>query len=173
VDSRLRGNDTNYQLLFTNYKLPLTKPMPEIKNENMNINLQEIEELEKRLADKKAAIGAWGEKLSAAQKKEAEISKENMQETPSSAIPSALQAKMTAVKKAAKKKAKKEIDELKNLDTAGQVKKLSFLAFEKGIRHSIRVARSLNDAYLLDALHDKLIGDLHQELVEKGKLKEI
>lgn len=147
--------------------------MPEIKNENININLQEIEELEKRLADKKAAIGAWGEKLSAAQKKEAEITKENIQEAQSSAIPIFTSTQTAAVKKAARKNVRKEIAELKNLDTAGQVKKLSFLAFEKGISHSIRIARSLNDAYLLDALHDKLIGDLHQELVEKGKLKEI
>ncbi len=145
--------------------------MPEINNEN--ISLQEIEELEKKLADKKAAIGAWGEKVSAAQKKEAEITKENMQEALSPAAPSPLQTQITAVKKAARKNAKKEIAELKNLDTAGQVKKLSFLAFEKGISHSIKIARSLNDAYLLDALHDKLIGELHQELVEKGRLKEI
>jgi len=145
--------------------------MPEIKNEN--VNLQEIEELEKRLAEKRAAIGAWGEKVSADQKKEAEITRENIQETQTPAIPSSLQAKAATVKKIAKKKAKKEMEELKNLDTAGQVKKLSFLAFEKGISHSIKIARSLNDAYLLDALHDKLIGELHQELVEKGRLKEI
>lgn len=145
--------------------------MPEINNEN--INLQEIEELEKRLADKKAAIGDWGEKVSAAQKKEAEITKENTQEISSLKTTGPAPIQTTAPKKTARKNIKKEIAELKNLDTAGQVKKLSFLAFEKGISHSIRIARGMNDAYLLDALHDKLIGDLHQELVEKGKLKEI
>jgi len=144
--------------------------MPEIKNEN--INLQEIKELEKKLAERKAAIGA-GKKSFEVQKKEAEITKENIQEMPSPAIPSSLQIKTTAPRKSAGKNARKEIAELKNLDTAGQVKKLSFLAFEKGISHSIKIARSLNDAYLLDALHDKLIGELHQELVEKGRLKEI
>ncbi len=144
--------------------------MPEINNEN--INLQEIEELEKKLAERRAAFGV-GKKNFEVQKKEAEITKENIQEIQSPAIPISAPTQTTAPKKSPRKNVRKEIAELKNLDTAGQVKKLSFLAFEKGISHSIKIARSLNDAYLLDALHDKLIGELHQELVEKGKLKEI
>lgn len=144
--------------------------MPEIKNEN--ISLQEIEELEKKLAEKKEALGL-GKKRFEVQKREAEITKENIQEMPLPTAPISAPIQTTIVKKAARKNVRKKIAELKNLDTAGQVKKLSLLAFEKGISHSIKIARSLNDAYLLDALHDKLIGDLHQELVERGRLKEI
>ena len=144
--------------------------MSEINNEN--INLREIEEMEKKLAEKKAAFGV-GEKISGVETKEAEITKENIQEQSLPAVPSSTQTQTATTAEEDKKNFKKDVEELKDLDTAGQVKKLAVLAFEKGISHSIKVARSLNDAYLLDELHDKLTGELHKELVEKGKLKDI
>ena len=144
--------------------------MPEINNEN--VNLQEIEEMEKKLALKKAALGLETE-ASGVETKEAEITKENIQEQPLPATPSSTQTQIATDDEKDKKKIKKDAEELRNLDTAGQVKKLTFLAFEKGIGHSIKVARSLNDAYLLDELHDRLVGELHQELIKKGKLKDI
>ena len=144
--------------------------MPEVNNENPNI--QEIEEMEKNLAEKKAALGLGGE-ISGMETKEVEITKENIQEQSLPTAPSAAQTQTTTDDKKDKKNLKKDVAELKNLDTAGQVKKLAVLAFEKGISHSIEAARSLNDAYLLDELHDKLVGELHQELVKKGKLKDI
>ena len=144
--------------------------MPEINNEN--INLQEIEEMEKKLALKKAALGLETE-VSGVETKEAEITKENVQEQSKSTAPSSTQTQVATDDEKDKKNLKKDVEELVNLDTEGQVKKLTFLAFEKGIKHSIKVARSLNDAYLLDELHDRLRGELHQELVGKGKLKDI
>ncbi len=144
--------------------------MPEVNNENPNI--QEIEEMEKNLAEKKAALGLGGE-IFGMETKEVEITKENIQEQSLPTAPSAAQTQTTTDDKKDKKNLKKDVAELKNLDTAGQVKKLAVLAFEKGISHSIEAARSLNDAYLLDELHDKLVGELHQELVKKGKLKDI
>ncbi|MCK4592197.1 hypothetical protein KAT63_02015 [Candidatus Parcubacteria bacterium] len=144
--------------------------MSEINNENPNI--QEIEKLEKELSKKKAALGIEAEG-SGIEIKEAEITKENIQEQSLPTVPSSTQAQTIVADKEDKKNFKKDIEELKNLDTAGQVKKLAVLAFEKGISHSIKVARSLNDAYLLDELHDRLIGELHEELVKKGKLKDI
>jgi len=143
--------------------------MPEISNEN--INLQEIEEMEKKLALKKAALGLETE-VSGVETKEVEKTKENIQEQSKPTSPSSTQAQV-ATDDEDKKSLKKDAEELRSLDTAGQVKKLTFLAFEKGIGHSIKVARSLNDAYLLDELHDRLRGELHQELVGKGKLKDI
>ena len=144
--------------------------MSEISNEN--INLQEIEEMEKKLALKKAALGLETE-VSGVETKEAEITKENIQEQSKPTAPSSTQTQTATDDDEDKKNLKKDVEELRNLDTAGQVKKLTFLAFEKGIGHSIKVARSLNDAYLLDELHDSLRGELHQELVKKGKLKDI
>jgi hypothetical protein len=139
--------------------------MPEL---NENIKIEEIEKLEKELAEKKAAIESIG-----IENKEAEITKENLGEKQSQAIPT--QQAATAITNDEEKTEEIKIDakKIKNLDTARQVKVLVTLAFEKGIGHSIKVARNLNDAYLLDELHDKLVGELRSELVEKGKLKDI
>ena len=143
--------------------------MAEIINENPN--LQEIEKLEKELAEKKAAFGVEGEK-DGIETKELEITKENLQEK-SPTQPATSQSQIQQDDDSSDDKNKTTTTELKNLDTAGQVNKLTTLAFEKGLEHSIKIARSLDDAYLLDELHDKLIGELHEELIKKGKLKKI
>ena len=142
-----------------------TKTMPEL---NENIKLEEIEKLEKELAEKKATIE--GVRI---ENREAEITKENLGERQSQTI--SAQQTTTAITddKEKTEEIKNDTREIKNLDTARQVKVLITLAFEKGIGHSIKVARNLNDAYLLDELHDKLVGELRNELVEKGKLKNL
>ncbi len=139
--------------------------MPE---SNENIKIQEIEKLEKELAEKRAAIESMG-----IENKEAEITKENLAEQATQTIPSQQTTTAVATDDEEAEEIKKDAKEIKNLDTARQVKVLVTLAFEKGIGHSIKVARNLNDAYLLDELHDKLVGELRNELVEKGKLKDI
>ena len=139
--------------------------MPEI---NENLKLQEIEKLEKELAERRAEIESAG-----VENKEAEITKENLGEKQSQ-IASTQQAVTTiADNQEETVEIINDVKGIKNLDTARQVKVLITLAFEKGLTHSIKVARNLNDAYLLDELHDKLVGELRSELVEKGKLKEI
>ncbi|MDF1497847.1 MAG: hypothetical protein P1P85_00620 [Patescibacteria group bacterium] len=140
------------------------------ESNNENPNLKEIEMMEEELAKKRAALEN-GPLSSTIETKETEITRENIHEKMSKSALSPTQ--QTTNDKSDKKKTKKDLDDLKNLDTVGQVKKLSFLAFEKGISHSIKIARSLNDAYLLDELHDKLIGELHEELINKGRLKDI
>ena len=139
--------------------------MPE---SNESIKIQEIEKLEKELAEKRAAIESVG-----IENKEAEITKENLAEQATQTIPSQQTTTAVATDDEKAEEIKKDAKEIKNLDTARQVKVLVTLAFEKGIGHSIKVARNLNDAYLLDELHDKLVGELRSELVEKGKLKDI
>jgi len=139
--------------------------MPEL---NENIKLQEIQKLEKELAEKRAAIESVG-----IENKEAEITEENLKEKQSQAI--STQQTTIAITDDQEKieEIKNDAKGIKNLDTARQVKVPITLAFEKGLTHSIKVARNLNDAYLLDELHDKLMGELRSELVEKGKLKDI
>ncbi len=139
--------------------------MPE---SNENIKIQEIEKLEKELAEKRAAIESVG-----IENKEAEITKENLAEQATQTNPTQQTTTAVATDDEEAEEIKKDAKEIKNLDTARQVKVLVTLAFEKGIGHSIKVARNLNDAYLLDELHDKLVGELRNELVEKGKLKDI
>ena len=137
---------------------------------NENIQLDEIKELEKRLAEKRAAFET---EIPRAENREAEITEENLQEVSPQQAVSISQQTTVADDKDKTKSAEKDFKKIKNLDTARQVEALSALAFEKGINHSVSIARNLNDAYLLDELHDKLVGELHEELVKRGKLKEI
>jgi hypothetical protein len=44
----------------------------------------------------------------------------------------------------------------------------------KGIVHAVKVARHMEDNYILDEFHDRLLADeLHDALVKKGIIKEI
>jgi sRNA-binding protein len=144
--------------------------MPEINNENAK--LREIEELERKLAEKKAAVEKEKE-VPVTEAREAKISAENIKEAEVQPVPITETSAVADEGGAKNEEIAKDVKDMKNLDTARQVKILVALAFEKGISYSIKVARSLNDAYLLDELHDKLVGELHEELVKKGKLKDI
>lgn len=62
---------------------------------------------------------------------------------------------------------------IKTLDSQHQVKVLTDLAFQKGLSFSIRVARSLDNDYVLDEFHSTLVDKLYKELVERGRLKKI
>ncbi len=55
-----------------------------------------------------------------------------------------------------------------------QVSHLVDLASQKGVVHAVKVARHLEDNYVLDTFHDKLLGqELHDALVAKGMIKEL
>lgn len=53
-----------------------------------------------------------------------------------------------------------------------QLKILVDMAFSQGIEKAVQAAKDSGDAYLLDKFHDTLVDELHQQLVERGKLKE-
>ncbi len=53
-----------------------------------------------------------------------------------------------------------------------EVKKLSQIAFDKGLTVAIEEAKKLNNPYLLDEFHDALTDQLYKELVQKGKLEQ-
>jgi len=55
-----------------------------------------------------------------------------------------------------------------------QVSHLIDLAGQKGVVHAVKVARHMEDNYILDTFHDKLLAEeLHNALVTKGMIKEI
>ena len=68
-----------------------------------------------------------------------------------------------------------KVGELKTYESDKQIKALVEIALERSLADAVNIARRLDDAYLLDALHDVLIDDekLHQHLVVSGKLKEV
>ena len=69
--------------------------------------------------------------------------------------------------------AQKQVKQLKDLDRPSQVKALCDLAFQKGLAFAIEVAKTLDNAYVLDEFHDTLVDELRKKLVEEGKLKQI
>lgn len=67
---------------------------------------------------------------------------------------------------------KNSLREIKILPRQKQLEVLLEVALKKGVSSSVRIARSLNNAYVLDEFHDSLIDRIYSELIEKGQLKE-
>ncbi|NTU67048.1 MAG: hypothetical protein HGB08_03960 [Candidatus Moranbacteria bacterium] len=66
----------------------------------------------------------------------------------------------------------KEMSEMKDYES--RLEKLVSIAESKGVVHAVKVARHMEDNYLLDELHDRLLSaDLHDALVRKGLITEI
>lgn len=59
------------------------------------------------------------------------------------------------------------------LDKDRQLKILVDMAFQQGIDKAVEAARASENPYLIDEFHDTLVDELRQQLVEKGKLKEV
>ncbi|MDQ1284178.1 MAG: hypothetical protein QG620_526 [Patescibacteria group bacterium] len=69
-----------------------------------------------------------------------------------------------------------DADDIANLEKEkeSKIEKLVTLAEMKGIPHAVKVARHMEDNYVLDEFHDRLLGEeLHNALVKKGMIKEL
>jgi hypothetical protein len=68
-------------------------------------------------------------------------------------------------------------DAKKTFETAtpeAKVDKLVKLAMTKGVVHAVKVAKHMDDNYVLDEFHDKLMAEeFHSALVDKGIIKEL
>lgn len=147
--------------------------MPEINNPDSS-QIREIEELERQLAEKKAAINI--EKGIEGQiEKQVEISQENLSEAQTKTAAPAPTVQTPTEDKNQDKKQEIENDakSIAMMDEKRKLETLVALALTKGIEHSIEVADSLKDPYILDELHDKLVGELHDKLVKEKKLKDL
>ncbi|OWK27061.1 MAG: hypothetical protein US76_00340 [Parcubacteria group bacterium GW2011_GWA2_38_13b] len=51
-----------------------------------------------------------------------------------------------------------------------QIKILADLAMEKGVHYAVAMAKKIDNAYILDELHDTLIDELYEELKSRGLL---
>lgn len=133
----------------------------------------EIMELEKQIAQKRALLGK--EKDASAEalaKAERPLEQVIGAEKPAPASPVAAAAPAAAPVIPAIE-IKPEVKQFKRLEKNQQLKNLVDLAFQKGVVYAADVARDLESPYLMDEFHDALVGELHKELVEKGKLEEI
>ncbi len=122
---------------------------------------QEILELEKKLAAKKAALGI---------EKEKPLEQIIGQEKQTSSLV-ALQSSAPATSPLPQ--VKEKAGELKRYEKTQQLKSLIDLAFQKGISYAVDVVREMDNPFLMDELHDVLVDELRKELIERGKLEEI
>lgn len=53
-------------------------------------------------------------------------------------------------------------------EAEAKVHKLVELAQVKGVAHAVRVAKRMNDLYVLDTMHDELADKLYEGLLSKG-----
>lgn len=59
------------------------------------------------------------------------------------------------------------------IDPESRITNLVDLAMNKGVVHAVKVAKHLDNNYVIDAFHDKLMADeLHDALVKKGLINE-
>ena len=123
---------------------------------------QEVLELERQLAAKKAALQEKEKPLEQVLAKERPLVSPAVAPT---APPSAAAATPATIKEEAQK--------LKGFEKNQQLKALIDLAFLKEVSYATEVARHLDNPYLMDEFHDTLIDEFHQKLVESGKLEEI
>ncbi len=145
--------------------------MPEM-NSPENSQMQEIEELERQLAEKKAAMSI--ENGISKIEKTVEISMENIPELQAPiAVPAPASIAQTGLGRSREEEVMQDAKSIAMMNETRKIETLVAIALEKGITHSIEVANSLQDPYILDTLHDKLVGELHDRLVRDKKLKEI
>ena len=60
------------------------------------------------------------------------------------------------------------------MDAESQVQHLVDIAGQKGVVHAVKVAQHMQDNYILDTFHDRMLGqELHDALIRKGLIKEL
>lgn len=67
---------------------------------------------------------------------------------------------------------KLSLGKIKVLTKEKQLETLGEIALWRGLALAIKIAKALNNAYILDEFHDTLIDKLYKELISRGKLKE-
>lgn len=69
---------------------------------------------------------------------------------------------------------KDAIDIVHKNDAESQVQHLVHLALEKGVVYAVKVAKHMEDNYVLDMFHNRLLSDeLYEALLKKGLIKKI
>ena len=78
--------------------------------------------------------------------------------------------KIKSISNSVQKTIKKQTASIKGVPRQRQVKILADLAMEKGVHYAVATARKIDNAYVLDELHDTLVDELYEELKNRGLL---
>jgi len=125
-----------------------------------------MEEILKKFEVKKA------EALKQADNKEGELSVEKQKEILKEVVNERISTAQP-VSTAQQKAIVQVVQKLKDEPKERQIQLLTQMALEKNVTEAVNIARGLNNPYLLDEFHDALIDHFYNQLVEKGKLKQI
>lgn len=125
------------------------KNISNVEKSEINDLKDKIEQLEQRLEKEQIPVNQEKEKLI---KDEIEEHLQGLQQTPSFA---------------ASTSTRDETDEIKEFPLNEQVGALISLAFDKGAKKAISVARELDNPAVLDELHGILINRYYNELINK------
>src|SRR3989344_1293360 len=138
---------------------------------------QEIADIEKRLAEKKALQQAQQGEQSAVQERSIlhEVVKEKAQKFVPSYQPSAPIAVQPPTDNTASLPAPvvSEPPSYLSDELKSKVQELVDLAFSKGLAEAVKEVSKINNPALLDAFHDVLVDQLYDALVERGKLEKV
>ncbi len=143
--------------------------MPEIIPNNPNLE-REIEVLEKKLAEKKAALSEV-KQFPAEREIAREVVEERVAEQIAAVIPAAAKAKPASSKiNPVVLPAKVSAAALKNTPQNKQIDILLGVAFSDSIASAVILAQKMENPYVLDAVHDALVDKFYNELVKRGKI---
>jgi len=138
---------------------------------------REIADIEKRLAEKKAALEQTQSEQPVTQEKDIlrEVVSEKAQEFASSYQPSApapTQSATPATDDTLFPPISEPPSYLSN-ELKDKVQCLVNTAFTKGLTEAVKEVSKMNNPALLDAFHDVLVDQLYDVLIERGKLEKI
>jgi TolA-binding protein len=125
------------------------KNISNVEKSEINDLKDKIEQLEQRLEKEQIPVNQEKERLI---KVEIEEYLQSLQQTPSFAAPTSV---------------RDETDEIKKFSLNEQVGALISLAFDKGAKKAILVARELDNPAILDEFHGILINRYYNELINK------
>lgn len=130
---------------------------------------QEIAELEKTLAEKKAALeNEKGEEVS---EKDAlrQVIKEKIQEKPTVEQKISRQEVQPIEPEAPEVEAPSYLSE----ELKPKVQEFVNIAFNKSLEEAIKTVKATKNPALIDAFHDVIVDELYNYLIERGKLKKV
>jgi len=176
-------NQDKYQELIEGEKEPtVLEEKPRLEKEISVPKEEKVLESEEKLTEEKREV-VEEKKIGAEPTKEMEVPEPKVEEPVKEAEPAKEEPEIEKTEEVIEQaapastppsaKAQKQVKQLKDLDRPSQVKALCDLAFQKGLAFAIEVAKTLDNAYVLDEFHDTLVNELYNELVEKGKLKQM
>lgn len=142
--------------------------------ENPSILEREIADIERQLAEKKAALQARGEHAPGQEKALLhEVVREKIKEMTPSGPPPAQPPALSRPPVAPLPPPSSEPPSYLSAELKNKVQELVNTAFLKDLSTAIKEAYGVGNAALLDAFHDVLVDQLYEELIKREKLKKI